>query len=139
MNHFRMIWEFSAAENGNIALTGEIDLQGGDEFTIAVSLSGSYQSAATNVLQSLATPFDLQHETYVQQWQAAASLSSDFSDQTSDNGGIYRLSRCVLLAHEDKDFQGGLVASMSIPCGETNAHNEIAGDHPPSTPHLAPH
>src|SRR5260370_36320227 len=66
MNHFKMIWEFSAAENGNIALTGEIDLQGGDEFTIAVSLSGSYQSAATNVLQSLATPLDLQHQTDLQ-------------------------------------------------------------------------
>ena len=129
MNHFKMIWEFSAAENGNIALTGEIDLQGGDEFTIAVSLSGSYQSAATNVLQSLATPFHLQHETYVQQWQAAASLSSDFSDQTSDNGGIYRLSRCVLLAHEDKDFQGALVASMSIPWGETKGDNDIGGYH----------
>jgi len=30
---------------------------------------------------------------------------------------MYRLSRCVLLAHEDKLFQGALVASMSIPLG----------------------
>lgn len=28
MNNFKMDWEFNAAEDGNIALTGEIDLQG---------------------------------------------------------------------------------------------------------------
>jgi len=28
----------------------------------------------------------------------------DFSKDTSDGGGMYRLSRCVLLAHEDKLF-----------------------------------
>src|SRR6267378_4234479 len=36
MNNFKMDWEFCAAEDGNIALTGEIDLQRGNEFTIAV-------------------------------------------------------------------------------------------------------
>jgi len=41
MNNFKMDWEFHAAENGNIALTGEIDLQGGDEFTIAIALGES--------------------------------------------------------------------------------------------------
>ena len=33
MNHCKMEWEFCVAEKGNIALTGEIDLQGGNEFT----------------------------------------------------------------------------------------------------------
>ena len=39
---------------------------------------------------------------------------------------MYRLSRCVLLAHEDKVFQGALVASMSIPWGETKGDNDWA-------------
>jgi len=30
---------------------------------------------------------------------------------------MYRLSRCVLLAHEDKLFQGAMIASLSIPWG----------------------
>src|SRR4029079_10147752 len=38
MNNFKMDWEFHAAEDGNIALTVELDLRGGDEFTIAVAL-----------------------------------------------------------------------------------------------------
>ncbi|MHB8953787.1 MAG: glycoside hydrolase family 15 protein [Pirellulaceae bacterium] len=32
---------------------------------------------------------------------------------------MMRLSRCVLLTHEDKIFQGVFVASLSIPCGDT--------------------
>ncbi len=42
---------------------------------------------------------------------------------------MYRLSRCVLLAHEDKVFQGALVASMSIPWGETKGDNDLGGYH----------
>jgi len=42
---------------------------------------------------------------------------------------MYRLSRCVLLAHEDKTFQGALVASMSIPWGETKGDNDLGGYH----------
>ncbi len=111
MNRFKMAWEFSAAENGNIALTGEIDLQAGDEFTLAISLGYSYQSAAANLLQSLTTPFDFHHEAYVRQWQrTVVNPKFDFSTETSDDGRTYHLSRCVLLAHEDKIFQGALSA-----------------------------
>jgi glucoamylase len=42
---------------------------------------------------------------------------------------MYRLSRCVLLAHEDKVFQGAMVASMSIPWGETKADTDRGGYH----------
>jgi glucoamylase len=69
MSNFKMDWEFCAAEEGNIALTGEIDLQRGDEFTIAIVLGHSYQSAAANLLQSLTTPFDRHRESYVRQWR----------------------------------------------------------------------
>jgi glucoamylase len=130
MNNFKMDWEFTAAENGNIALTGAIDLQDGKEFTIAVALGTSYQSAAANLVQSLTTPFDLHRETYVRQWQRiAVDPTSDFSSDTSDDGGTFWLSRCVLRAHEDKLFQGALVASMSIPWGETNGDDDIGGYH----------
>ena len=42
---------------------------------------------------------------------------------------MYRLSRCILLAHEDKIFQGAMVASMSIPWGETKWDNDLGGYH----------
>jgi len=130
MSNFKMDWEFCTAEDGNIALTGEIGFQHGDEFTLAVAFGGSHQSTTAKLLQSLASPFDLHRETYVRQWQrTVVDPKFDFSDHTSDGGGMYRLSRCVLLAHEDKVFQGALVASMSIPWGETKGNNDLGGYH----------
>jgi glucoamylase len=130
MHNFKMDWEFPTAENGNIALTGEIDLPDSSEFTIAVAFGRTYQSAATKLFQSLAEPFGFHRQGYVRQWQRAViNPKFDFSDNTCDGGGMYRLSRCVLLAHEDKVFQGAIVASMSIPWGENKSDQDLGGYH----------
>src|SRR5437867_4714177 len=129
--NFKMDWEFRKAEKGNIALTGEIDLTDIGEFTIAVACGGSYPSTAAKLLQSLAEPFESHRERYVRQWQrTVVNPKFDVSKETSDGGGMYRLSRCVLLAHEDKLFQGAMVASMSIPWGETKGGDaDLGGYH----------
>jgi hypothetical protein len=44
MDNFKMDWEFREAGEGNIALTGEINLQGGDEFAIAIALGRTCHS-----------------------------------------------------------------------------------------------
>jgi glucoamylase len=130
MDNFRMDWEFRQAGQGNIALTGEIDLPDSGEFTMAIACGGSYPSTAAKLLQSLAEPFESHRKSYVRQWQRAViNPKFDFSKDTSDGGGMYRLSRCVLLAHEDKLFQGAMVASLSIPWGETKSDNDRGGYH----------
>jgi glucoamylase len=130
MRHLKMEWEFRTAQSGNIALTGEIEIPQSGEFTMAVAFGRSYQSAATKLFQSLAEPFELHRGGYVRQWQRAViNPEFDFSKDTCDAGGMYRLSRCVLLAHEDKVFQGALVASMSIPWGETKGDADFGGYH----------
>ncbi len=128
--HLRMEWEFRAAPDGNIALTGEIDLRGGDEFTVAIAFGETRRSTAVKLLQSLAEPFAAHREGYIRQWQrTTADPRHDYSAQTSDGGHLYRLSRCLLLAHEDKGFEGALVASMSIPWGETKNDADLGGYH----------
>jgi glucoamylase len=69
LQNFRMDWEFERAENGNIALTGEIDLTRGFEFTIGVAFGRSCQSAATKLVNALAAPFEQHRESYIQQWK----------------------------------------------------------------------
>src|SRR3989441_5617590 len=60
----------------------------------------------------------------------APGIEPGWTSSAKDGGGMYRLSRCVLLAHEDKLFQGALVASMSIPWGETKGgDNDRGGYH----------
>jgi len=44
---------------------------------------------------------------------------------TGNVGGMYRLSRRVLLAREDKTFQDALVTSMRIPWVETKGHDDL--------------
>jgi glucoamylase len=130
MKNFKMDWEFRSADRGNVALTGEIEIPKNNEFTTAIACGGSYESTVTKLLQSLAEPFELHREGYVRQWQrAVVDPKFDFVEHTGDGGGLYRLSRCVLLAHEDKLFEGAMVASMSIPWGETKADNDRGGYH----------
>jgi glucoamylase len=130
LRNFKMDWEFSSAENGNIALTGEIDPNRGTEFTVAIALGQSYPSAAAKLLQSLADPFSKHRESYIRQWKRAmVDESHDYRDDTGDEGSTYRLSRCILLSHEDKVFEGAIVASMSIPWGETKGDNDLGGYH----------
>lgn len=128
--NFKMNWEFRSATNGNIALTGELDLQGQEVFTVAVALGNSSQSTAAKLMQSMSVPFDQHREHYVKQWQrTVVNPEFDFSAQTGDDGGIYRLSRCILLSHEDKVFQGAMVASMSIPWGDSKDDGDLGGYH----------
>ena len=128
MDNFKMDWEFEQAQEGNIALTAEIDLSRGLEFTLGVALGHSLQSASTQLLQALATPFSRQREKYISQWQRT-QLADDFREHSKDGGHLFRLSQCILLAHEDKMFPGAFVASLSIPWGETSDDSNAGGYH----------
>jgi hypothetical protein len=56
-DNFRLDWEFDVAEDGNIALVGELDLERGHEFTLGIGFGDSLHSATTRVVQSLGSPF----------------------------------------------------------------------------------
>jgi len=128
MHNFKMDWNYEQAGDGNIALTGEIDLSHGLEFIVAIAFGHSAPSAATGLLQALATPFAEQRAKYVSQWQRTRS-EFDLSAHTRDGAHLARLSQCVLLAHEDKTFPGAFVASLSIPWGETKDDSDLGGYH----------
>ena len=130
MDDFRMSWEFSSATDGNIALMAEADLTQNGQFVLGVAFGHSPQSSSTKLLQSLAAPFEDHRSQYVRQWKRALPQSeSDLSQFTVDQGSMFRLSRLILLAHEDKIYPGALVASMSIPWGETKGDTDLGGYH----------
>ena len=131
MDNFQMDWEFHAAEDGNIALTGEIDLSHGRAIhardCVRRQLPERRREAAAIACRRRSS---MHREGYVRQMAARSSIRNTISaHHTCDGGGMYRLSRCVLLAHEDKVFQGALVASMSIPWGETKGDKDLGGYH----------
>jgi glucoamylase len=128
MDNFKMDWSYEQALDGNIALLGEVDLSQGASFVIAVAFGYSAQFAATQLIQALATPFAQEREKYVTQWRRTRS-EEDWSADTRDGGHLMRVSRCILLAHEDKAFGGAFVASLSIPWGETKGDSDRGGYH----------
>jgi len=128
MDNFQMDWEFARAEDGNVAVTGEIDLSGGGEFTLALAFGRTPQSASSNFLQALATPFAQQRDRFVSQWRRARPQSAALTSAGRD-AALVRLSQCVLLAHEDKLFPGAFVASLSIPWGESMDDRDRGGYH----------
>ncbi len=128
MDNFKMDWEFEQAVDGNVALIGEIDLSDGMEFTLGVGFGHTPHSACAHLLQALATAFADQREKYVSQWQRTVA-EVDLSAHTHDGGSLMRLSQCLLLAHEDKIFQGAFVASLSIPWGDTKDDSNRGGYH----------
>ena len=136
--NFQMDWQYRQAGPGSVALTGEIPLteaeSGGDgmECVLGLAFGDSAVSAAAKLLQSLATPFQKHREGYVAQWQRAAldpREEQTFAANTGDQGAIFRLSHRVLLAHEDKNFQGALIASLSTPWGESKTDKDAGGYH----------
>jgi glucoamylase len=127
--NFRMDYEFDCAENGNIALTGEVDLTQGSEFTIGLGFGSWPHGAAAKLAQSLAIPFEHHKEIFINQWGAYKKGGDQLNEHTGDGGRLLHLSECILLAHEDKIFQGAFVASMSMPWGETKGDDDVGGYH----------
>ncbi|REK12737.1 MAG: glucan 1,4-alpha-glucosidase [Planctomycetota bacterium] len=128
-NNFQMDWEFDAADNGNVALTAQIDLSRGFEFTLGVALGDTRHHAQTNLLQSLETPFATHRERFIEQWQRTCGHVTPLARHGSDDGCLYRRSHSLLLAHEDKSFPGALIASLSIPWGESKGDEDLGGYH----------
>jgi glucoamylase len=126
---FQMDWEFDAAEDGNVALIGELDLRHGHEFTIGLSFGNSLHSATTELTQSLAFPYAEHRTRFVDQWGRACHRLEPLASASGDDGSLYHASHRLLLAHEDKTYPGAMIASLSIPWGEAKGDEDRGGYH----------
>ncbi|HTW55582.1 MAG TPA: glycoside hydrolase family 15 protein [Thermoplasmata archaeon] len=128
-SHLGLEWEFDRAPDGNVALVGELPLEGRSEFTIGLAFGDSLDAAATTLLQSLAIPFEEHHRRFVEQWRRTALPPSELQRQSGDGGRLLRGSHSILLAHEDKVFPGAFIASLSIPWGAVQNDLDRGGYH----------
>jgi len=126
---FSMDWEFGHAANGNVALTGELDLAAGHEFTLGLAFGDTLHSAATSLLQSLDVPFSAQASRYASQWQRVCRKLLPVEKASGDDGELYHSSFTLLLSHEDKTYPGAFIASLSIPWGEAKGDEDMGGYH----------
>jgi glucoamylase len=127
--NFEMDWEFDSAPNGNIALTGEMDLTGTREFTLGLAFGNSQHHAVSTLLQTLSTPFAEHSKRYAEQWLRSSAGILPLEKASGDGGNLYRASFSLLRAHEDKSYPGAFIASLSIPWGEAVGDENQGGYH----------
>lgn len=128
-DNFRMDWTFDRADDGNIALLGEINISKRPEFTLGVAFGESQHMAISILTQSLSIPFAQHRDRFIEQWHRACCEIHGLDKHSGDGGRLYRISHSLLLAHEDKTYAGALIASASIPWGEGKGDEDLGGYH----------
>jgi glucoamylase len=121
--HGRLTYAFGSAENGTVALTAEA---AGDSGIVALGFAGSAFGAFTRARTALAASFDALRAEFLQDWNDwGAQLRLPRPDDTLGDAGL--LSAAVLKIHEDRAYPGAVVASLSVPWG--NSTENLGGYH----------
>ncbi|MEO5800166.1 MAG: glucan 1,4-alpha-glucosidase [Gemmatimonadales bacterium] len=121
--------EYQRAENGNVALSGELDLRAsGGECVIAIGFGHDWPKAAHHALATMLVPYEEVLERYTREWAEwqATLIALDDADPTPD---LFRVSMAVIRTHQSKSFFGGTIASLSIPWGFAKGDGDLGGYH----------
>jgi len=123
-------WQYEAVYDGNIAVTAQIDLGPGADFTLGLAFGDTRHRAITTLFQSLVTPFDGSLRRFREEWNRTArrfALAVAAPDRQSAQ--FYERSVNLLLAHEDKSYPGAMIAALSSPWGSSRGDEEVGGYH----------
>lgn len=131
--HKQLTWTYTRAENGNVALTGEVDFRAtGGTFVLAVGFGGTAAEAGHRVTASLLDGFDAARAAYVREWQGWQKSLKGVKAPSGGNApqkDVCRVSTAVLRVHEAKRFPGGTIASLSVPWGFAKGDGDLGGYH----------
>jgi glucoamylase len=128
--HKKMTAYYPEVKNGNIALTGEVDLNtSGGNFILTLAFGENPDEAGLQAKAALLQSFDNILNKYVNEWKRFQSKCYKLGEIRSSELDYYYVSTAVLKTHESKFFQGAMIASLSIPWGETQGDNNIGGYH----------
>ncbi len=130
--HYQLTRLYARAENGNVALTGEIDIgQSGGHFLLALGFGANTSEAGQRALASLLDGYESARTLYVHEWQnwLETLLPIDSTSKASSTRALYLSSAAVMRTHESKRFPGALIASLSIPWGFSKGDDDLGGYH----------
>lgn len=116
---------------GHVVLMGRLHLTDGtstcSQFTLALGFASNAKRAMNAVSNSLAHPFEQMKDNYASGWQAYVKCLRP--PGTADTLAYYSAAMTIR-AHEDKLHPGAIVASLSIPWGDSiPASSAVGGYH----------
>ena len=121
--HGKLTYRFDSAVNGTVALTAET---AGHSGVLALGFAGNIHGALTRSRTALAASFDTLRAEFLQEWQDwSTRLQLPRPSDALGDAGL--LSAAVLKIHEDRAYPGAVVASLSIPWG--NSTDALGGYH----------
>jgi glucoamylase len=111
-----MAWTHERAGPGNVALLGEL----ARECVVALGFGPSRGAAASLAAAALAQPFENVWREHVAAWDDWHASCHDNAATTEPALDVqFEISRMVLRCHIDKTYPGAMVASLSVPWGNT--------------------
>jgi glucoamylase len=122
-----LTWNYASAGPGNVAMIGALPRKA----VLGLGFGSSIQAAATLAISSLMQPFEniVQHQ--IGDWQQWHTRHGERIPRRADDPDAFvnqiRLSSMVLRTHSDKTYPGTMVASLSVPWG--NSRNDRGGYH----------
>ena len=126
----RLLRTYERAENGNVAVTGEVDIRSSNgPFVLALGFGPTATEAGQHALISLMEDFDTTKAEYVRAWKAWHQSLESGTSRNPPRRALYRLSAAVLRTHESKRLEGGVIASLSIPWGFSKGDDDLGGYH----------
>ncbi len=122
---------FTRAADGNVAMCGELDFRDDDEIVLAIGFGRDMFEAAFRARSSIMDGFDVAEAAYVAGWREWQNTLLPLDRGLGPDGAPdpYRVSTAVLRTHEAKAFQGGMIASLSIPWGSSKGDGDLGGYH----------
>ncbi len=128
--HRQMRWQYERALNGNVALTGELDLRDGadgrsEAFVVCLAFGRIWTEAAMRARAALLDPFEALEARYVAGWTGWLDglPPSPFP--------LQRNSLMVLRSHQCPSLPGACIGSLGVPWAALQDSDE------PSASHLA--
>ena len=122
-----LIWSYASAGPGNVALIGELSRNA----VVGLGFGDSVQAAATVAVSALKQPFANPLKGQIEDWAAWHARRDERalmrSDEASGLADSLIQSAMVLRAHRDKTYAGTMVASLSVPWG--NSRDDLGGYH----------
>jgi glucoamylase len=122
-----LTWNYEAAGPGNVALIGELPARA----TLALGFGSNAEAAATLACSALTEPFALSWERQLGAWTRwhtrRGPVESLTGELPAECERQVQISTMVLRVHQDKTYPGAMVASLSVPWG--NTREDRAGYH----------